>query len=177
MAGMTLRAATRSDAAAILAIANPIIRDSLVTFTNCERTLAETEAEIAGADGRFLVCENDGTVCGFASFGPFRNGPGYAHTAEITINLAPVVRRKGLGRALLNRLEQTALDRGMHVLVAGISSANPGAVAFHRAMGYAQVGLMPQVGHKNSKWLDLVLMQKILAQVDHDAPDTTVGAE
>ena len=63
----------------------------------------------------------------------------------------------------MNAMEASAKADNMHVLVAGISSANPAAVAFHSAIGFTQVGLMPEVGFKWGQRLDLVLMQKILA--------------
>lgn len=159
---MILRQARLQDAEAIKALANDIIENTQVTFTTKTRTLAEVEAEIRDKGKRFLVAEVDGDLAGYASYGAFRSGPGYAHTAEHTIHLAPTSRGKGIGRALWDQLEQVARDNGIHVLVAGISGANPGAIGFHTAMGFSKVGQMPQVGRKFGDWLDLVLMQKIL---------------
>lgn len=159
---MILRQARLQDAEAIKALANDIIENTQVTFTTKTRTLAEVEAEIRDKGKRFLVAEVDGILAGYASYGAFRSGPGYAHTAEHTIHLAPTSRGKGIGRALWEQLEQVARDDGIHVLVAGISGANPGAIGFHTAMGFSKAGQMPQVGRKFGEWLDLVLMQKIL---------------
>ncbi len=160
---MIVRRARASDAASIAEITNAIIRDTLVTFTTDERSVDAIATDIEIRDPAYLVAERDGQVQGFATYAPFRNGPGYAHCREHTIQLAPEARGQGAGRALMSALEGVARAEGVHVLVAGISSANPGAVAFHAALGYTQVGVMPEVGFKWGKRLDLVLMQKILA--------------
>lgn len=160
-----IRQANAEDAAALAAIWTPIIRDTLITFNPVQKTpgeIAETIAQKTAQDLPFLVAEDGGRVLGFATYGPFRAGAGYAHTMEHTIILAPEARGRGLGRALLAALERYGAARGVHVLVAGVSAANPAGVAFHAAAGYVEVGRMPQVGFKQDQWLDLVLMQKLL---------------
>ena len=159
---MILRQARMGDAPAICAIANATIRDTLVTFTTKERSEAGVAADIALRGAAFQVVLRGDRVVGFATFGVFRDGPGYAHTKELSIQLATDARRQGMGRTLMQRLEQVAVEQGVHVLVAGISGANPQAQAFHAACGFDEVGRMAQVGFKSGQWLDLVLMQKVL---------------
>ncbi len=159
---MRIRLAHADDAKAICAISNALIRDSLITFTTDLRSEAATREAIGAAGGSFLVAEEDGSVVGFASFGPFRGGPGYAHTKEHSIQLAPQARGRGVGKNLMARLEDIAVEHDVHALIAGISSANPAGVAFHKAPGFTEVGRMPEVGRKFGQWLDLILMQKIL---------------
>lgn len=159
---MIIRPATPEDIPAILAIWNPIIRDTTVTFTTAEKTPRSLAADIAARGPAFLVAERAGVLLGLATCGPFRGGPGYAHSAEHTIILAAAARGQGTGRALMSRLETVARDADIHALIGGVSGANPGAIAFHEALGFARVGHLPQVGRKFGQWLDLVLVQKIL---------------
>ncbi len=161
---MRVRQAQIADAPAIANIANAIIRDTLVTFTTEERSAAGIAADIEARGAGFLVAELDSEVVGFASYTRFRSGPGYAECCEHSIQLAPSARGKGIGRALMSRLEEVARAESVHVLVAGISSENPAAIAFHARIGFSEVGRMPQVGCKWGRRLDLVLMQKIIGQ-------------
>lgn len=159
---MKIRRATPQDAGTICAIANPFVHDTLVTFTTEERRPEAVAQALETGATICLLAEEEGVALGFASFAQFRGGPGYAATKEHSILLAPSGRARGVGRALITALEEEARREGVHVLVACISSANPGGIAFHRAVGFREVGRMPQVGRKFGQWLDLVLMQKIL---------------
>ncbi|NCQ25031.1 MAG: GNAT family N-acetyltransferase [Rhodobacteraceae bacterium CG17_big_fil_post_rev_8_21_14_2_50_63_15] len=159
---MIIRQAVPGDCPALLAIWNPLIRDTSVTFTTVEKTPEGLAADIAARGPAFLVAEEAGAVLGFASYGTFRAGPGYAWTVEHTVILDAAARGRGTGRALMTRLEDTARKGGLHVLVAGVSGENPGAIAFHTAIGFEQVGRMPEVGRKFGRWMDLVLLQKRL---------------
>lgn len=159
---MKIRPAKASDAEAIADLWNAMIRDTLATFTTEEKTHQAVQEMIAARAGAFWVAEAD-AVLAFVTYGPFRSGPGYAATVEHTIILAPAARGHGLGRQLMQTALNAAGDAGHHVMVAGISSANPDAIAFHAALGFVQTAQMPQVGRKAGQWLDLVFMQKMLS--------------
>lgn len=159
---MIIRQAEPRDIAPILTFWNPLIRETSVTFTTVEKTPESLAADMAARCAAFQVAEEAGKVLGFASYGPFRSGPGYAHSAEHTVILAPAARGQGIGRELMTRLEEAARAADMHVLVAGVSGENIGAIAFHRAIGFAEVARMPEVGRKFGRWMDLVFLQKTL---------------
>lgn len=160
--GVTIRAAQSEDAGAIADLVNPVIRDTAITFTTAEKDPADLAAAIARAPGTFQVAEVDGAVVGYATYFQFRGGPGYAHTMEHSITLAPAARGRGIGRPLMAALEGHARAAGAHSLFAGVSAENPAGVAFHTAIGFRQVAVLPQVGFKFGRWMDLVLLQKFL---------------
>jgi phosphinothricin acetyltransferase len=161
--GRAFRHAERRDAAAVAGLWNGMIRDSLSTFTTDEKTPEDITALIATRADAFWVAEDSGQVMGFVTYGSFRGGPGYGATVEHSIVLADAAQGQGLGRGLMTRAVEAAAAQGHHVMVAAISSANPGAVTFHKKLGFAQVGRMPEVGRKHGQWLDLILMQKTLS--------------
>jgi len=156
-----IRQARAGDAAAILSIWNPIIRDTAITFTSAEKTEAEVVAMI-DTRAAVLVWDAGGGAQGFATYAQFRGGPGYARSQEHTILLGEGARSQGVGRALMTALEDHARAAGQHILIGGVSGSNPAGVAFHAAIGYAQVGRVPEAGWKFGRYHDLVLMQKIL---------------
>lgn len=148
------------DGAALAALWSRYIETSTVTFT----TTRKTEADIAAiaAEGALWVAERGGAPVGLARLTPFRAGPGYAATAEVTLLLSPSATGQGLGPALLQRAEASAREAGRHALIAGISGENAGAVRFFGREGYRMVGRLPEVGQKFGRWLDLLLFQKTL---------------
>lgn len=156
-----IRPATPDDAAAIATIWNRIIRETTATFTTIEKAPAALAEQIAAGTPWWVACVND-TVQGHATYGQFRGGPGYARSMEHSIHLSNSAQGQGLGRELMDRLETHARDHGVHVMVAGVSSDNPEGEAFHARLGYLHCGRVLQAGHKWGRYLDLVLMQKIL---------------
>lgn len=156
-----IRPAQASDACWIRDLWNGVIADTLITFTTELKSTEDIGDMIARRPVLVLAGQD-----GFATYGPFRSGPGYAGTVEHSIMLSPRARGQGQGRVLLEALIRTARHDQKHVMVAAVSGANPDAMAFHAALGFEQVGRMPQVGHKADKWLDLVLMQKLLNGTD-----------
>lgn len=164
---MILRPAGQGDVAAILSIWNPLIRDTAITFTTEERDAPGLSALVTGRGPAFIVAADGDDVLGFATHARFRPGPGYACTVEHTVILAAAARGQGTGRALMAALERQARDEGVRVMIGALSGENPGALAFHLRLGFAQVGHLPQVGHKFGRAMDLVLVQKRLTRADN----------
>jgi len=159
---MKIRAAIPSDAPAIAELVNPMIRETAITFTSLEKDPSDLASAIAAAPGTYQVAEVAGGVVGYATYFQFRRGPGYAHTMEHSILLAPQVRGQGVGRPLMGAIEAHARSVGAHSMIAVVSAENPAGVAFHSAIGFQQVAVLPQVGFKFGRWMDAVLLQKFL---------------
>ena len=156
---MTVRPATPADAPGIGAIWNTIIRDTTITFNPVEKPDAEI-AELTQQNPFFVWDEN--RILGFATYFPFRSGPGYLHTVEHTIVLHPDAQGRGVGRALMTRICDHARAADKHSLIAVVTKENPGGLAFHEAMGFVRRATLPEVGFKFGRWLDAVFMQKRL---------------
>ena len=162
---ITLRPANVADVEAITELWNYYIRETAVTFNSIEKT-AETVREAileCRKDKRaFLIAENRERLVGFCTYFQFRKGIGYEKTMEHTILAQPDVQGRGIGRGLMQRLFNHAQAEGVKSLWAGVSGDNPGGVAFHESIGFSNIARLPQVGHKFDRWIDLILLQKVL---------------
>ena len=122
-------------------------------------------AERQGGGFPVLVAlEDDGTVLGYATYGPWRPHDGYRHTVEHSLYVREGLRGRGTGSALLTALLERARAQGIHVMVAGIDAENEGSVRLHERFGFTRVGVLPQVGTKFGRWLDLAFLQLVLDQ-------------
>ncbi|MBL28741.1 MAG: GNAT family N-acetyltransferase [Rhodospirillaceae bacterium] len=168
---MVVRDATGADQEAVRLIYNRAVLGSTATFDFKPRSEADQARWFAAkteAGFPVLVAERDRAVLGFSSYGGFRSAwPGYRHTIEHSLYVAETARRQGVGRHLLAALIERARTDGHHVMVGGIDAANEASLRLHESLGFERVGLMPEVGRKFGRWLDLVLMQRWL-----DAPGT-----
>jgi phosphinothricin acetyltransferase len=164
---MTLRTATPADAAAIQAIMSPVIQNTTAMFSSIERTEAQWAAiiEQRARDGRaFYVAEVDGVVAGYAAYDQFRPGnDGYRFTMEHSIYLSEAAQGQGFGRILLIAIEEHARVAGHRSMIGAIDGDNTASIAFHTALGYKEVGRIPQSGFKFGRWLDALFLQKMLS--------------
>jgi len=162
-----VRAATTADAPAILDIYNYAVRETMAVWTETPASLDNRLAlmtERAARGYPFLVAElADGAIAGYATFGDFRHFDGYAATVEHSVYVGPQFHRRGVARALMPPLIDAARACGKHVMVGAIAADNEASIRLHAAFGFEKTGLMPQVGRKFGRWLDLLWMQKILS--------------
>jgi len=159
-----LRLARPDDADAILEIYNAEVLGSTVTFDLRPRSLAEQQEWLAARAGALavVVAEEDGEVGGFASLSLYRDRPGYSTTVEDSVYVHADRRGTGLGRALLNEIVDVATRQGFHTVMARIVGHHEASIELHRSLGFEVVGVEREVGRKFGKWLDVVLMQRML---------------
>ncbi|MGB3722787.1 MAG: N-acetyltransferase family protein, partial [Pacificimonas sp.] len=159
-----IRTVDDADLPAILGIVNDAILNSTAWYDERPRNLGDQRDWLAAkrAGGwPVFVAEDAGGVIGFSTFDVFRGRPAYTRTAEHSVYVGKAARGRGAGRLLLEALVAEAAVRDLHVLVGGVDSENTGSLAFHEAMGFVEVGRLPQVGFKFGRWLTLVFMHKI----------------
>ena len=155
-----IRPAHSTDVAAILGIWNHAIRMTTATFTTVQKTPQDIKDMI---DTRpVLVIEGRG----FASYGPFRSGPGYDGVAEHSVYVDRALHRRGLGRALLAAIEARARQDGQRVLIGGLCGENTAALGLPQSLGFDITARMPGVGQKFGRTLDLLFVQKNLIATD-----------
>ena len=162
--GLAVRLAAAADAEAIRSIYNLEVTESTVTFDLVPRTLAEQHAWLAEHDGVHpaVVAELDGEVVGFGSLAPYRNRPAYSTTVEDSVYVRRDRQGLGCGRALLAELVRLATLHGFHTVMARIVGDHEASIGLHRACGFEMVGVEREVGRKFGRWLDVVVMQRLL---------------
>jgi L-amino acid N-acyltransferase YncA len=158
-----IRTARLTDAEAIRGIYNRAI-GTIATFDLEPRSLEEQQQWLASRSGAHvvLVADDNGTVAGFASLSPYRDRPAYRTTVENSVYVDEAHQGKGIGRQLMSELVATARDHGFHSMIARIVSSNASSIALHRGQGFEIVGVEKEVGRKLGKWLDVVVMQRML---------------
>jgi L-amino acid N-acyltransferase len=163
-----IREASRADVPAITDLFNALIPTTTVTW---REELSTTDEQLAWFEERqshrcpTLIADDDGDVVGYCCWTSFRGGdrfPGYRHTVEHSIHVRGDRHGRGIGRMLLDELARRAGEAGVHVMVAGIDADNVESIAFHQAVGFREVARLPETGYKFGRWLDLVLMQRIV---------------
>ena len=165
---MLIRDALDDDVAAITRLYNALIPTTTVTWTeeldSIEHRLQWLRRQ-QDAGLPVLVAEVEGAIAGFTAYEYFRGEgkwPGYRLTMELSIHVDEAYWGRGVGRGLIEALCARAREAGIHVLVAAIDGENDASIRFHERLGFSVVGRMPQTGVKFGRWLDLVLMQRIL---------------
>jgi L-amino acid N-acyltransferase YncA len=165
MLAPVLRLATLDDAEAIRAIYNEEVLTSTVTFDLVPRTLEEQRAWLQARSGAHstIVAELDGQVAGFASLSPWKEKHAYRTSVEDSVYVHRDHHRKGIGRLLLTELLDIAAKSGFHAVFARIVGGHEASIALHAELGFEQIGVEREVGRKFNRWLDVVLMERIVS--------------
>lgn len=161
---MELRLARLEDAAAIRDIYNIEVTSSTVTFDLVPRTLEEQQTWLSARSGAHavVVAVENGEVLAFGSLSPWRDRPAYSTSVEDSVYVRREQQGRGIGKVVLAELVRVATAHGFHAMLARIVGGHEVSIKLHEACGFETVGVEREVGRKFGRWLDVVLMERLL---------------
>jgi L-amino acid N-acyltransferase len=162
---MPIRPATHADLPAINEIYNHYVLHSTCTYQTVPST---AEERLQWFEGRGVahpvrVMEGDGgEVLAWHSLSPFKTREAYARTVENSIYVAASHLGEGLGRVMLEDQLRVAGELNHHAILAVICAGQAPSIHLHQKFGFDECGRMREVGFKFGRWLDIVIMQKLI---------------
>jgi L-amino acid N-acyltransferase len=165
---MRIREAEHKDLSIILTIMNDAIvhTTSIYDYKPRDHDFVENWFEKKRTDKMpVLVAEKNGGLVAYGSYGIFRAWEAYKFSVEHSIYVQQDFQGQGIGKQLLIALVDRAKKDGYHTMIAGIDADNQKSYAFHKKLGFAEVGKFKEVGYKFDRWLDLVFMQLMLSEI------------
>ena len=154
---MLVRPAGDDDLEAIRAIENRAIVETAANFHAAPLDAAHVRAQFVAdrATYPWFVAVEDDAVVGFARGGGHKPRWAYRYTVETGVYIAPGRQRRGVGRALYERLIPTLRAQGFHTALGVIALPNPGSVALHERLGFRHVATIHEAGRKFDTWHDV----------------------
>lgn len=173
-ADVLVRDAADADVPAIQSIYAHHVLHGLATFEEVPPSvadMAERRLSVLSAGLPYLAAEIQGQVVGYAYATAYRPRPAYRHTIEDSIYVAQGLAGRGIGRALLGALIARSERGPWRQMLAVIGhSGNAASIALHRSLGFEPIGTLHAVGFKLGRWVDTVLMQRVLGDGDRSPP-------
>jgi L-amino acid N-acyltransferase YncA len=161
---LTIREAVVEDAAAVIAVLNPIIAAEPVAFDEPlteanERDYIRTLSE----RGVFHVALLAGDVVGLQSLEPFATHTHlFGHVGVLGTYVAAAHRRCGIAGRLLAATDAAARSKGYEKLFTYVRADNPAALAAYEALGFRVVGRAERQLKTRNRYVDEIIVERFL---------------
>lgn len=167
-----IRLALPTDSGAIADIYSPAVTDNATSFEVTPPDAAEMARRIESLQPLYpwLVCEEDGTLLGYAYASRHRERAGYLWSVEVSAYVHPAVQRRGIGNVLYTSLFSILALQGFRNAYAGITLPNPASEALHKAVGFTIVGVYHNIGYKHGAWQNVVWLERQLDDLVPEPP-------
>ncbi len=177
-----IRTACPEDAGQIRGIYAHYVLHTAITYEVEVPTLEEMRARIENTLRKYpyFAAEEKGKILGYAYAGPFKQRAAYDWSVETSIYVSKDARGRGIGKRLLDSLEETL--RRQNILNVNACIAVPGekedqyltfdSVRFHEKKGYLTVGTFHNCACKFDRWYNMIWMEKMLG--GHTVPPAPV---
>ena len=155
-----------NDAARILAIYAPFVRDTTVTFEYDVPSVAEftRRIETIASMYPYLVSESEGRITAYAYASRHMERAAYSWDVQTSVYAAPEARGTGMAKALYACLFGFLAELGYCNAYAVITQPNPRSMRFHESFGFTPAGVHHASGYKLGAWHDVAWMEKRIAE-------------
>ena len=173
MGNIKIRKVQAGDAAALLAIYAPYVKETAISFEYEVPTLEEFTQRMQKIQKMYpyLVAELDGKLVGYAYAGRFHSRAAYGWNAEMTVYLDKDSRGIGIGQKLYDLLERILKEQGIVNAAALITPPDQeedpsvyNSKHFHEKMGYKLAGELENCGYKFNRWHKTIMMNKVIGE-------------
>lgn len=165
----SIRLARHEDAKEILAIYEPFILNTAVTFEEVVPALDEFKNRIGNIQKEcpYLVCEIDGKIAGYAYASSYRSRAAYRWNREVSVYVHPQFQRRNVAKALYHALFPILKMQGYARLYAVITLPNEASVRLHESFGFKEFALYKNVGYKLGQWQNVGWWELDLIEDEH----------
>ena len=173
--GIVVRDAMEADMPTIQTIYAHQVLHGLATFEEVPPTVDELlsrRESVLNLGLPYLTAELNGRVVGFSYATAYRPRPAYRNTIEDSVYVAKGMQGRGVGRALLTALISRCEMGPWRQMIAVIGNGgNAGSISLHERLGFRTVGTLDAAGFKLGRWVDTILMQRLLGVGRAALPD------
>ena len=180
---ITIRIAKIEDADKLLKIYSYYVTNTAISFEWNVPSLQDFSERIANTLKKYpyIVAEinqnNQKKIIGYAYAGAFKTRTAYDWSVETSIYVDKDFRHCGVGKLLLERLEQLLQKQNFLNVNACIAFTEKeseyltnDSYKFHQKMGYTLVGTFHKCGYKFDQWFDMIWMEKIIGKHIQNQP-------
>jgi L-amino acid N-acyltransferase YncA len=164
---MIVREATPDDAEAVVGILNPIIESRAYTALDTPFSVEAERQFIVQFPVRGIfhvaVRESDGRMVGFQTLDPFAAYTrAFDHVGVIGTYVADGNRRQGVARQLFAATFDAALRKGYEKIFTFVRADNETALRAYLAQGFAIIGTARKHARIDGRYVDEILIEKML---------------
>ncbi len=166
----TIRFVQKADAARILGIYEPYVKETAITFEYESPSLAEMQNRIKkiSADYPYIVCLLDEKIIGYAYAHRQMERSAYQWNAELSVYVDEDYVHCGVGKALYGALIEILKLQNIQNVYAGITSPNENSERLHEYFGFKKLGEYHNTGYKCGAWHTVAWFEKTLGDYTLD---------
>lgn len=163
---------TPDDAAELLEIYAPYVRDTAISFEYDVPSLEEFQGRIINTLKKFpyIKAVKDNKITGYAYAGEFKTRRAYEISSEVSIYVHKDFRGQGIGRLLYGELEKRLAAQGILNIYACVAFPEKedeyltrNSFEFHKHLGFRTAGHFTDCAKKFGRFYGMVWLEKFTA--------------